>query len=643
MFGRKRALDIYQALHSYRRVSVRDIIPALYTDITLWKDLADFVPSVQTPAGHTLAIDSEPHDYDHSEDIKTPRIKTTCIAGTARFDHAPVAIIAQQMPPSDQERGAYNYGLATADDYIIAITMMRYAAAHDLPLHTYIDTVGGDPFTPSAKKLQSWLISECIAEMISLPVPTISVIVGQGGSGGALALHPADYRLMLDGRKNGAFFSVIDPKGCAAILFRSDTNESVMDAIEILQPTADYMIRYGIINGIIPELSLDDRDYLQKTIFNIQYALQDATDELALLDRSARDERRKEEIVRIGHITPEQSRYTGFRRLILRQRTTRSRRTERAVDPYIAQIRIHAHRQHGAKGDDDVLAHIVPRVCDDERDKEDPKTVLRCGCRKYIEDGSFEQNFFSCPHCARPDTIDANYCIGMLFDHSYSDSSFTELHSELTIEDIDGWKHLYDYGKQRKRAEQRASAKEALVIGYGKIHGLEVAAAIHHFPYMGGAFDAVCGEKFRIIADVAIEKKIPLITYTATGGMSMWNGTVSLWQMVKTIFSLGEMKKAGLPTISILGHPTTGGSFVTAVQSDILIGERHAEARFAGRRVVTLSSGGKDIDIAATTMDFFQDNGLLHMVLERRQMRSALFCILRQWYQQRPPVIHTDI
>ena len=634
MFEKKRALDIYRALHSYKRITSRDVVSTIYTNFIPWKELDGFIPVIQTPAGRTITIDPEPDDYDHPEGPTPQLLKKTCTAATAFFGGTRVAIIAQQTPQSDQQRSQYNYGLATADDYILAITMMRYAATHNLPLHTYIDTVGGDPFTLSAKKLQSWLIAECIATMISLPVPTISVILGQGGSGGALALQPADYRLMLDGigEKNGAFFSVIDPKGCAAILFRSDSDEAITDAIEILQPTADLMLRYGIINGIIPELPLDAMDYREKTIANIRDSLQNGQHYLSTFSSAVREQRRREEILRVGRLSAERLRYTGFRRFILRQRPS-ARRIERAVDPYIAEIRVHTHRQYGAKGDYDVLANIIPHVCEDERDKEDPQIVLRCGCRKYIEDGSFEQNFFSCPHCARPDAMDASYCIEMLFDHSSGDSSFIEINSELTIEDIEGWRHLYDYSPQRKRAEQRAGAKEALVIGYGKIHGLEVAGAIHHFPYMAGAFSAACGEKLRIIVDVAIQKRIPLVIYTATSGMSMWNGTMSLWQMVKTVLLLIKMREAKIPTISIVGHPTTGGSFVTALQSDVLIGERKAEARFAGGRVVKLSSGGKDIDLFATSTDFFHEQGLFHMILERKQIKSAIYGIVRQWQQ----------
>ncbi|MEK9195336.1 MAG: carboxyl transferase domain-containing protein, partial [Patescibacteria group bacterium] len=155
-------------------------------------------------------------------------------------------------------------------------------------------------------------------------------------------------------------------------------------------------------------------------------------------------------------------------------------------------------------------------------------------------------------------------------------------------------------------------------------------------PYMGGAFSAACGEKFRLITEEAIKRSLPLIIYTATGGMSMWNGTVALWQMAKTTLSMIHMHEAKLPVISIIGHPTTGGTFASyALQSDFLIGERKAEARFAGRRVVTLSSGGKDVDIHATSTEFFQRQGLLHAVIERRQLKSALYGLLRNWYEKK--------
>jgi len=629
MFGKNRALEMYQSLRSYKRITTQEIIDALYTEFISWQDLTrqGFLPKIRTPAGYELTVDPDP-----SEKTASPRtlLKKTGIVGTGIFKNQRVAIIAQQTPLSDAKRSDYNYGLTTADDYILAIAMMRFAEVNNLAIHTFIDTVGGDPFTRSAEKLQSWLISECIRTIIATPVATISVIVGQGGSGGAIALQPADVRLMLDSidAQNGAFYSVIDPKGGAAILFRSDSDEALASMIEILQPTADYMLAYGIIDHIISEAPLESPDYKESTIEKIKCALERAHDTFVDIDNDKRIIQRRERIMCVGAISLHRHWYTGLRHFIFGRRT-KAIRIKETTDLHVAQIRLHIHRQNGSKGDPDFLTNVIPRVCDDDRDPLDESIILRKGCRQYIEDGAFEECGFSCPHCGKPDSIDGNHVIELLFDRGM----FYELHHDLTIEHIKNWDHFYNYSKQRKRAEERSGAKEALIVGYGSIHGLEACVAISHFPYMGGAFSAACGEKFRLITEEAVKRSFPLILYTATGGMSMWNGTVALWQMAKTTLSMIQMSEAQLPTITIVGHPTTGGTFASyALQSNYLIGERKAEARFAGRRVVTLSSGGKDIDLHATSTEFFQRQGLLHFVLERRQLKSGVYGLLQNHY-----------
>lgn len=629
MFGKNRALEMYQSLRSYKRITTREVVDALYTEFIPWQDLIPqgFLAKIRTPAGHELTLDPDP-----SEKISSPQIllKKTGIVGTGIFQDERIAIIGQQTPPNDALRGEYNYGLTTADDYILAIAMIRFAEANDLAIHTFIDTVGGDPFTRSAEKLQSWLISECIRTIIATPVATISVIVGQGGSGGAIALQPADVRLMLDSvdGQNGAFYSVIDPKGGAAILFRTDSDEALASMIEILQPTADSMLAYGIIDRIIPEAALESSNYKESTLTEIKCALESAHNVLGDIDNDKRIIERRDRIMRVGAISSSRHWYTGLRHFTFGRRT-KATRIQETNDPHIAQIRLHVHQQNGLKGDPDFLTNVIPRVCDDDRDQFDEKVVLRKGCRQYIEDGAFEECGYSCPHCAKPDAIDGHHVIELLFDHAM----FYELHHDLTIEHIKDWGHFYNYSEQRKRNEKRAGAKEALIVGYGSIYGLAACAAISHFPYMGGAFDAACGEKFRLITEEAIKRSQPLIIYTATGGMSMWNGTVALWQMAKTTLSMIQMSEAELPTITIIGHPTTGGTFASyALQSNYLIGERKAEARFAGRRVVTLSSGGKDIDIHATTTEFFQQHGLLHFVVDRRQLKSSVYGLLQNHY-----------
>jgi acetyl-CoA carboxylase alpha subunit len=129
--------------------------------------------------------------------------------------------------------------------------MMDYAEKEGLMIHCYVDTIGGDPFEYSAAKLQSWLISNCQAKMISLQTKTISIVLGSGGSGGAIAFQLAHRRFML----SRAEYSVITAEGCSAILFRSA--DQIEEALDVLQPTSDHMQKYGIVDEIIKEPAIN--------------------------------------------------------------------------------------------------------------------------------------------------------------------------------------------------------------------------------------------------------------------------------------------------------------------------------------------------------------------------------------------------
>ena len=233
MLRKMTACEIYPCATAYNKIKSRQIVEALYTDFTSWEGLLDFVPTIRAPNGSPIALAKDP----------------AIIIGVAQFQGTDVAIIAQQTPPSAQERSAYNYGLTQADGYGLALCMMDCAEKYGLTLHTFIDTVGGDPFAASATKLQSWLIARCQARMLSLQTRSIATIIGQGGSGGAIALQLAHRRYMLA----LSTYSVIAPEGCAAILFRQVTEDTIAAALEILQPTAEHMLQYGIIDAIIAE------------------------------------------------------------------------------------------------------------------------------------------------------------------------------------------------------------------------------------------------------------------------------------------------------------------------------------------------------------------------------------------------------
>ena len=256
--------SIHEQSRSYDKIKSAQIIDSLYEDFVPYNELEDFPTSISAPSGQIIDIADDP----------------AVIVGTAVFKKTKkkIAVIAQLMPSSNEERTKLNYGLVKADGYALAYNMMKYAEENDLMLHTYVDTIGGDPFEYSAGKLQSWLISNCQAKMISLKTKSISIVLGSGGSGGAIALQLAHRRYML----SRAEYSVITAEGCSAILFRSA--ENIEEALEVLQPTPEYMLKYGIVDKVIKEPALDNSDYKKKILGNIEKTILTATEELEKAD-----------------------------------------------------------------------------------------------------------------------------------------------------------------------------------------------------------------------------------------------------------------------------------------------------------------------------------------------------------------------
>jgi acetyl-CoA carboxylase carboxyl transferase beta subunit len=600
MLRKLKAREIYGYATAYGKIKSHQIIEALYTDFTSWEGLLDFAPVLRAPNGSTIILVSDP----------AMRI------GVAQFQDTDVAIIAQQTPPSAQERGAYNYGLTQADGYGLALCMMDYAERYGLTLHTFIDTVGGDPFEASAAKLQSWLIAQCQTKMLSLNTRTIATIIGQGGSGGAIALQLAHRRYMLA----LSTYAVIAPEGAAAILFRQVNEETITAALDILQPTAEHMVKYGIVDAIIAEPALEAPDYVAQTVKNLDETLTRATQELAATDLGTLQQELHASIARCGRVAEPQPWYRRGRHLA--KRLWSFPRPVVTTDPHIASIRRHIF------GNPDCM----PQACNPIKDTDG--NILRHGCGDIFPAEAFRQNWHACPGCNRPDPLDPSTYVDLLLDAD----SFQELYAHLTLEDIDGWTNLYDYTTARQKSAKQSAGTEALVIGHGRMFGdLHLALALSNFAYLGGSMGAVVGEKFRAIVQFALEHRLPLLAITASGGARMQEGTVALAQMAKTTAAVLALRRAGLPYIAVLGHPTVGGVLASyATVADFIIAEEKATLSFAGDRVVKLTSQGRGLSPEVMSAEFFAQQGGIHAVVNRREMKSLIAGVLRMtpWYRE---------
>ncbi|RMD45536.1 MAG: acetyl-CoA carboxylase carboxyltransferase subunit alpha [Aquificota bacterium] len=169
------------------------------------------------------------------------------IAGFAFFYGIPVCVIGQEKGRDTKEKIERNFGMPHPEGYRKAIRVMKLAEKFKRPIITFVDTAGAYPGIGAEERGQSQAIAESIATMADLKVPTISVIIGEGGSGGALALAVADRVLMLE----NAIYSVISPEGCAAILYK--TREEAPTAAENLKMTANDLLELGVIDEVVRE------------------------------------------------------------------------------------------------------------------------------------------------------------------------------------------------------------------------------------------------------------------------------------------------------------------------------------------------------------------------------------------------------
>ncbi len=171
------------------------------------------------------------------------------VAGVGLFHGAPLAVVGHQRGHTTAERVHRNFGMANPEGYRKAIRVFRLAERLGIPILTLIDTQGAYPGVGAEERGQAEAIAHTMRTMTRLRVPIVSVVIGEGGSGGALALAVGDRVLM----QQYACYSVISPEGCAAILYRDRAPESIARAAEALRLTARDLAAAGVVDGLIPE------------------------------------------------------------------------------------------------------------------------------------------------------------------------------------------------------------------------------------------------------------------------------------------------------------------------------------------------------------------------------------------------------
>lgn len=216
------------------------------------------------------------------------------IGGMARFDGNPVMVIGHQKGRDTKENIKRNFGMPRPEGYRKALRLMKLAEKFHMPVLTFIDTPGAYPGIGAEERGQSEAIARNLYEMAKLRTPIVATIMGEGGSGGALAIAVADRAMMLQ----YSTYSVISPEGCASILWK-DSGKAA-EAAEALGITAEKLSRLGLVDRIIPEpLGGAHRDY-DSIAENIREALQSSLRELRALNSDQLLEKRYQRLMGFG-------------------------------------------------------------------------------------------------------------------------------------------------------------------------------------------------------------------------------------------------------------------------------------------------------------------------------------------------------
>ncbi len=218
------------------------------------------------------------------------------VGGLGRFRGRSIMVVGTQKGRETEGRMKHNFGMARPEGYRKAQRLMKMAERFQLPVITLIDTPGAFPGIDAEERGQAEAIARSIETCLTLHVPLVSVIIGEGGSGGAVALAAANAVLMLE----HAVYSVISPEGCASILWRN--NEQAAEAADALKLTAQDLKRLAVIDDIIPEPMGGAHRGAAETIENVGKALETALESFAGLDRGAITAKRRQMFLDMGKL-----------------------------------------------------------------------------------------------------------------------------------------------------------------------------------------------------------------------------------------------------------------------------------------------------------------------------------------------------
>ena len=256
----------------------------------------------------------------------------------------------------------------------------------------------------------------------------------------------------------------------------------------------------------------------------------------------------------------------------------------------------------------------------------DTKEILwsTCECKNLIYKEDLFKNFSVCPNCGFHHKLTSKDRFKIFFDNK----EFEILKTPQPKDDPLKFTDTKKYTERLRLARKKTNQSDAILIAEGKLNNMDVTVGAQNFNFIGGSVGAASGEAFIHGVQNSIDKKIPFVFFSCSGGQRMMESAISLMQMSRTVLAVNELKKNSIPYIVVMTNPTAGGvtgSFASL--GDILIAEPKAIVAFAGRRVIE-STVKEDLPEDFQTAEFVKDHGGLDLVVERKYLRSTITNLL---------------
>jgi acetyl-CoA carboxylase carboxyl transferase beta subunit len=534
--------------------------------------------------------------FDNVSECLQNDLHGSCLIQTHRADiryndsSHPVMFIGQQSGPTSNfgelqqamreqsEVIKWNQGMPTPAAFQKAIDAIAIAEQENRIVITVIDTAGADPTEDSESGGIAWKIGRCMQALAESKVPTISVIINRGCSGGAIALTGCDAVLAMQ----YSTYLVISPEACSSILFR--TRDKANFAAEISQITAKEALLNGIVDELIPEHAGPAHRFRQEALNSFRDVVSRWAGKLASEHFHNVFERRIDRWQRIGQwdLT-----------------------TEEAIHAYERPISCFMPKPE--------KNYFVTRHkrCRNDLGKQIADPVLYS---KLLNDN------FVCDTCGhRYVRLSAHDYLDLILDPG----TFTEHEETRYIVDRDIL-NFPDYSDKIAEARVKNGMSSALITGDGMVDGYDVVMCATSFGFLGGSFCMSTGEKIWQAAQLAIDRSCPLIIQAAGGGARMHEGCSSMVSIPKIHVALSRIEKTGLPLITIVTDPTLGGAAIGFGSRGIRIFEHNAgNIGFSGKRVIEQYTGKRTAKDFQTT-NWLQQKGFVDMIARPQEMKAKI-------------------